>query len=146
MPSMCVIVCPWVGPKCPHGIFRMNGECKPSQLCTRSHPRHAHPSSWHLPLHGTPWLADSHWQNMHKGNPAAEQLVTRWRVAMKNKSISLADLNVCAPCQMTGDKAAGYEPLREPPSPAAGSTIHFPHTFAFGSAEYHEWLLATDTL
>ena len=31
MPSPCVIVCPFAGPKCPHGIFRMNGGCKPSQ-------------------------------------------------------------------------------------------------------------------
>ena len=83
---------------------------------------------------------------MHKGNKAAEQLEARWRKAIKNKSLTRTDLDVCAPCQMTGDEAAGYEPLREAPTPAAGSTIHFPHEFAFGSAEYHAWLLATDTL
>ena len=46
---------------------------------------------------------------------------------------------------MTGDAEQGYEPLREAPSPAT-SSIHFPHTFAVGSAEYHAWLLAVDTL
>ena len=83
---------------------------------------------------------------MHKGNKAAEELEARWRKAIKNKSLTHADLDVCAPCQMTGDEAAGYEPLREAPSPAAGSTIHFPHTFAIGSSEHHAWLLAAGTL
>ena len=32
----CVIMCPFAGPKCQHGHFRMNGNCKPSQLCTPS--------------------------------------------------------------------------------------------------------------
>ena len=83
---------------------------------------------------------------MHKGNKAAEELAARWRAAINNKSLSLEQLDACAPCQMTGGEAEGYEPLREAPSPAAGSTIHFPHMFAFRSAEYRAWLLATDTL
>ena len=88
--------------------------------------------------------ADSHWQSVHKGNKAAEQLEARWRKAIKAKGLSLAQLDVCAPCQMVGT-GEGYEPLREAPSPAT-SSIHFPHTFAVGSAEYHAWLLAVDTL
>ena len=72
---------------------------------------------------------------MHKGNKAAEELEARWRKAIKNKSLTRTDLDACAPCQMTGDEAAGYEPLREAPSPAT-SSIHFPHTFAVGSSEH----------
>ena len=113
----CVIVCPFAGPKCQHGHFRMNGDCKPSQLY-------------------------SHWQTVHKGNKAAKELEVRWRAAIKNKTLEIADLDVCAPCQMTGDEADGYEPLRE----AAVTTRHFPHSFAFGSAEYSAWLQATDEL
>ena len=37
----CVIMCPFAGPKCQHGCFRMNGNCKPSQLCTRSCDLHS---------------------------------------------------------------------------------------------------------
>ena len=36
----CVIMCPFAGPKCQQGRFRMNGNCKPSQLCTLSLPPH----------------------------------------------------------------------------------------------------------
>ena len=113
----CVIVCPFAGSKCRHGHFRMNGNCKPSQLY-------------------------SHWQSVHKGNPAAKQLEARWRAAIKDKSLTLQQLDACAPCQMTGDEAEGYEPLRA----AAVTTRHFPHSFTFGSAEYSAWLQATDEL
>ena len=111
-----VITCPFGGPKCPHGNFRMNGECKPSQLY-------------------------SHWQKMHSENPAAKELEARWRAAIKNKSLTLTALNACAPCQMTGDEADGYEPLRK----ASATEHHFPHAFGFGSPEYHTWLQAADT-
>ena len=84
---------------------------------------------------------------MHTGNKAAEELEARWRKAIKNKSLTRAQLDVCAPCQMTGDEAAGYEPLRVAPSPAAGAKApHFPHDFELGSAAYHAWLQATDAL
>ena len=43
MPSPCVIVCPFAGPKCLHGIFRMDGGCKPSQLCTCAPTFHTGP-------------------------------------------------------------------------------------------------------
>ena len=79
---------------------------------------------------------------MHKGNKAAEQLETRWRKAIKNKGITLRDLDMCAPCQMTGDAEEGYEPLRE----ASVTSCHFPHSFALDSAEYTLWLQATDEL
>jgi hypothetical protein len=32
LPNMCVIVCPFDGGQCSHGVFRMNGSCKPSQV------------------------------------------------------------------------------------------------------------------
>ena len=101
MPNPCVMICPFAGPRCVHGSFRMNGACKPSQLY-------------------------SHWQHMHPGNPAARQLEVRWRQAIKNKGITLAQLDVCAPVQMEGDEEAGYEPLRTAPT---GGDDHFPHTF-----------------
>ena len=85
---------------------------------------------------------DSHWQTVHKGNKAAEQLEARWRKAIKNKAITLRDLDTCAPCQMTGDADQGYEPLRE----ASVTTCHFPHSFALGSSEHDAWLQATDEL
>ena len=91
---------------------------------------------------GTPWFADSHWQTMHKGNKAAKELEARWRKAIKNKSLTRAQLDVCAPCQMTGDAEQGYEPLRE----ASVTSRHFPHSFALGSPEYFTWLQATDEL
>ena len=105
MPNPCVIVCPFAGPKCAHGIFRMNGGCKPSQLCTHAptFPSHGTPRPCAMgPLNstsreppsvadgGTPWFADSHWQTMHKGNKAAEALEKRWRKAIKNKSLTRA--------------------------------------------------------
>ena len=79
---------------------------------------------------------------MHKGNKAAEQLEARWRKAIKAKGLSLAQLDVCAPCQMTGDAEQGYEPLRE----ASVTSCHFPHSSALGSSEHDVWLQATDEL
>ena len=158
----CVIVCPFAGPKCQHGHFRMNGNCKPSQLCTPSlrphlrgphlthdltsraaspqHASHAHTIQARACPAARPRV-DSHWQTVHKSNPAAKQLEARWRKAIKNKMLTLAQLDACAPCQMTGD-ADGYEPLRE----ASVTTCHFPHSFALGSSEYYAWLQATDEL
>ena len=118
MPNPCVMICPFAGPRCVHGSFRMNGACKPSQLY-------------------------SHWQHMHPGNPAARQLEVRWRQAIKNKGITLAQLDVCAPVQMEGDEEAGYEPLRTAPT---GGDDHFPHTFSLGSTALYAWLQATDTV
>ena len=39
MPNMCVIICPLDGQKCNHGVFRMNGSCKPSQVRVCPRPR-----------------------------------------------------------------------------------------------------------
>ena len=63
LPNPCAILCPFDGPRCTHGFFRMNGSCKPSQLF-------------------------SHWQHMHANNPAAKQLEARWRQAIKMKGTS----------------------------------------------------------
>ena len=87
--------------------------------CVRS-PSHL--TSWDLTSRVRPHLStiqaracraarprvDSHWQTVHKGNKAAEQLEARWRKAIKNKAITLRDLDTCAPCQMTGDADQGY--------------------------------------
>ena len=116
--SPCVMTCPFAGANCVHGRFRMNGECKPSQLY-------------------------SHWRNVHKDNPAAKELEARWRKAIKNRNLSSAQLDVCAPVQMTGDQEAGFEPLRE----ASVTTCHFPHSFTLSSSpEVSEWLQATGSL
>ena len=113
-----------MGPHAPPAI-----ECPKSQTrpwpCTRAAPR-----------------ADSHWQHVHKGNKAAQDLEGRWRAAIKNKSLTLAELDECAPCQMTGDAEEGYEPLRE----ASVTTCHFPHSFTLGSPEHTAWAQATDEL
>ena len=63
MPNPCVMVCPFDGAKCTHGIFRMNGACKPSQLY-------------------------SHWQHAHKDNPMCKQLEACWRRGIKNRHLS----------------------------------------------------------
>jgi hypothetical protein len=118
MPNPCVIVCPFDGPRCTHGAFRMNGACKPSQLF-------------------------SHWQHIHKGNPAAQALEARWRAALKNRGMTLEQLDTCAPCQMEGDEEAGYEPLRAAPSTGED---HFPHAFTPNSPAFTTWLQATDTI
>ena len=117
LPNPCAILCPFDGPRCTHGFFRMNGSCKPSQLF-------------------------SHWQHMHANNPAAKQLEARWRQAIKMKGISLEQLDQCAPCTLTGDTEEGYEPLRTPPATPDGiePSIVFPHSFEVGSAELREWL------
>ena len=39
-----------------------------------------------------------------------------------------------------GPSTSGYEPLRE----AHNQPDHFPHTFAYGSEAYYEWLRADD--
>ena len=117
MPNPCVIVCPFGGAKCPRGRFRMNGSCKPSQLY-------------------------SHWQTAHSENPAAKQLEARWRKAIKDKSLSTAQLDACVPVEMEPDEEAGGEPLRAAPSPAEGAKYHWPHTFARDSAEHDTWLQA----
>ena len=114
-PAPSVLICPLEG--CKKGRRQLNGPGLVSQLY-------------------------SHWQTVHKGNKAAEQLEARWRKAIKDKTLTLRDLYACAPCQMTGDADQGYEPLRE----ASVTTRHFPHSFALGSPEYFTWLQATDEL
>ena len=68
----------------------MNGNCKPSQLY-------------------------SHWQSVHKGNPAAEQLEARWRAAIKDKSLTLEQLDACI---VMGERTRDLQPIsvacREP--------------------------------
>ena len=150
MPNPCVIVCPFAGAGCAHGTFRMNGACKPSQVRPLACPL-ACPHTRFLPPPNVvcPRQLYSHWQHVHSGNPTARQLEARWRAAIKNKSLSLADLDVCAPVQWTGDEEAGYEPLRAAPTAAQDA---FPHSSPPGSsgtggtAQLHEWLEATDTL
>ena len=72
LPNPCAILCPFDGPRCTHGFFRMNGSCKPSQLF-------------------------SHWQHMHANNPAAKQLEARWRQAIKMKGTSRSSSSTSAP-------------------------------------------------
>ena len=76
---------------------------------------------------------------MHDKNPAAKELEARWRMAIKNKSLTLT------PLEMTGEETEGYEPLRKALTPT-DSQVHFPHSFKYGSQEYQEWLLASDEL
>jgi hypothetical protein len=117
MPNPCVIVCPFRGAKCQHGRFRMNGAGKPSQLY-------------------------SHWQTAHAGNEAAKKLTARWRMAIKDKSLSKPQLDACAPCDME----AGGEPLRAAPAPVDGAKDHWPHSFSRDSEEYDAWLQAAGSV
>ena len=75
-------------------------------------------------------------------NPAAKQLEARWRKAIKDKSLSLAQLDACAPCDME----AGGEQLRAAPAPADGAKDHWPHSFSRDSEDYDAWLQAVGSV
>ena len=118
MPNPCVMVCPFEGAKCQHGIFRMNGACKPSQLY-------------------------SHWQHAHKDNPMAKQLEKCWRRAIKNRHLSQDALWQPLREDFPADSC---ETRRDAPMPEDGAKYHFPHDFLFGSDECTAWLKAVNTL
>jgi hypothetical protein len=109
LPNPCVLVCPFDGGKCQHGTFRMNGYCKPSQLY-------------------------SHWQTVHKDNPAAATMIARWRKALASRKITREALDELFPLEMDGEE--NEEAVRRP---VHGEPHAFPHLFSFNSPEYRAW-------
>ena len=108
-----VLMCPFDGSTCRKVNYRLNGNCKVSQLY-------------------------SHWSLVHKGNPAAAKRMTeQWRHAFKNSRITRVQLDAVLPLEWGSEEDEGYEARRRP---ALGAEQAFPHTFALNSDEYRAWL------
>jgi hypothetical protein len=85
----CTFLCPWESPCCPKGVCRLNRFGGISQMY-------------------------KHWTAKHGDNPAAQQLIARFKVALKNKRLSVEQLNARAPLE---HEVEGGEQLRPTLSP-----------------------------
>jgi len=101
----CVLMCPFDGSTCRKVNYRLNGNCKVSQLY-------------------------SHWSHVHKDNPAAKRMTERWRHAFKNPRITRAQLDEVLPLEWGSEEDEGYEARRRP---ALGAEQAFQHTFSLST-------------
>ena len=85
----CTFLCPFESAVCCKGVRRLNRFGGISQMY-------------------------KHWKKRHSNNPAATQLIKRFRLALKKKRLSVADLDVEAPIVQLEEE--GYEQLRGPDS------------------------------
>ena len=151
----CVIMCPFAGPKCQQGRFRMNGNCKPSQLCTLSLPPHLmgphltratspqHDPSPCVPCRAAPRrLALADGAQGEQGGGAARGALAQGDQEQGDHAARPRHVRAVPDDGRCGPGLRLYEPLRE----ASVTTCHFPHSFALGSSEHDAWLQATDEL
>ena len=122
-PNPCVLICPFAheGNCGDNGKFRLNGPSRVSQLY-------------------------SHWKVQHAGNPAAAILERRWRMMLKNKMISLQQLDAGDSQLDFGDAQLdlGDDVLRSPAD--AGSGDRFCPPCSVRSPSYASWMGATGTI
>ena len=123
-PNPCVLICPSSHEgKCgDNGKFRLNGPSRVSQLY-------------------------SHWQVQHADNPAAAILERRWRKAIKNKMISLEQLNSGDTELDLGDAQIdlGDDVLRSPADVGSDADCFCPPC-TVRSPSYHSWVAATGSV
>ena len=82
-----------------------------------------------------------HWRKKHAGNPAAEALEARWRMALKNKTASQEALDAAHPW-VNGDAANGFEELRLA-EPTGDNIDDFKYCFDLHADAHREWLSAS---
>ena len=101
----------------------------------------------------------SHWQEQHKGNPAARQLEDRWRLALKHPTKDKEWLDAkeieggyAQPLELSsewmeqqGGVDQGYEQVRPPLAPDADEMFST-FNFKLHSDEHRAWLEAEGTL
>ena len=114
----CTLLCPFESPGCPKGVCRLNRFGGISQMY-------------------------KHWVSKHSDNPAAQQLIARFKVALKNKRLSAAQLDERAPLEMHGE-GEGYEQQRSPDTVTSEDV--FTYDFEMHSEEHRAWLIATGTI
>jgi|TARA_B110001469_G_C9613531_1_gene305296 hypothetical protein len=112
----CTFLCPWESPCCPKGVCRLNRFGGISQMY-------------------------KHWTAKHGDNPAAQQLIARFKVALKNKRLSVEQLNARAPLE---HEVEGGEQLRSPD--AVTSEAFFFDEFEMHSEGHRAWLAAAGTI
>ena len=87
----------------------------------------------------------SHWKKQHGGNPAALQLISRFKKITKNKRLTIAQLDVQAPLSLRGeDETEGHEQLRSLDDIASEDV--FTYEFTMHSEGHHGWLAAAGTI
>ena len=85
-----------------------------------------------------------HWEKRHGDKPAAKQLITRFKLALKKKKLTAEQLSEQAPLEQ-GDLEDGYEQLRGPDAVPAEDV--FSYSFELHSQEHREqWLAAEGTI
>ena len=85
----------------------------------------------------------THLKSTHRDNPAAAQLVTRLKTILKDKRLTLEQLDARAPLVQREEE--GYEQLRVPADAVASEDV-FMFDFEMHSEEHREWLSAVGTI
>ena len=118
LPTPCTYVCPFASAVCTKPTRRQNRFGGMSQMI-------------------------KHLDAVHSDNPAAMQLKTRLRVMLKNKRLTVEQLDARAPLVQREEE--GFEQLRRP-ADAVASEDMFTFDFDMHSDEHREWLTATGTI
>ena len=84
-----------------------------------------------------------HWERRQGDNPAAKQLIARFKLALKKKKLTAEQLGEQAPLEQ-GEKEDGYEHLRGPGELPAEDV--FSYSFELHSQEQRDWLTAEGSI
>ena len=84
-----------------------------------------------------------HWERRQGDNPAAKQLIARFKLALKKKKLTAEQLGEQAPLEQ-GEKEDGYEHLRGPGELPAEDV--FSYSFELHSQEHRDWLAAEGSI
>ena len=83
-----------------------------------------------------------HWKARHGDNPAAQQLIARFKAILNNKRMTIPRLDAVAPLVQLEEE--GYEQLRRPET--VPSEDMFTFDFQMYSVEHREWLDKVGTI
>jgi hypothetical protein len=115
----CTFLCPFDGAGCTKAVCRLNRFGGISQMY-------------------------KHWVAKHSDNPAAKQLIARFKLALKNKQLSTDQLDSKAPLELEGPVEDGHEQLRSPTDVTAEDM--FVYDFEMNSEGHRAWLAAAGTI
>jgi hypothetical protein len=115
----CTLACPFESAVCTKGCRRLNRFGGISQMF-------------------------KHWEKRHGDNPAAKQLIARFKAILKNKRLTMAQLDAKAPLVLEGEAEDGYEQVRS--LDAIASEDLFTYDFEMHSDEHREWLAAVGSI